>query len=103
MKVAAFCDRDTAMGLRLAGIKDIFIPQDNVQKNWQEISEKDNLGIILITEKISKILAKDLREFRLRKNIPIIVEIPDKSGHQTDHIDYISYLIKKAVGVEVEK
>ena len=34
---------------------------------------------------------------------PIIVEIPDKKGRIKDHVDYISRLIKKAVGVEVEK
>ena len=103
MKIAAFCDKDTAVGLRLAGVGEIYVPDDNMQNIWHEISEKDDIGIIIITEKISELLEKDLREFRLRKNIPIIVEIPDKSGHQTDHIDYISYLIKKAVGVEVEK
>jgi hypothetical protein len=31
------------------------------------------------------------------------VEIPDKQGRKSDHIDYISYLIKKAVGMEIKR
>ena len=54
-------------------------------------------------EKIAKELGKYLIDFRIRNTIPIIVEIPDKKGHQKDHIDYVSTLIKKAVGIEVNK
>jgi hypothetical protein len=31
------------------------------------------------------------------------VEIPDKKGHMKDHMDFVSLLIKKAVGIEMNK
>ena len=103
MKLAAICDKDTAVGLKLAGIKEMYIPEGNTEKIWNEISEKEDIGIIFITEKIADELKRDLKDFRTRNNIPIIIEIPDKSGRKKDHIDFVSQLIKKAVGVEVNK
>lgn len=103
MKIAAFCDNDTSVGLRLAGIKDLFISNDNNYELWKQIKEREDIGILFITEQISEDLKKYLKDFRLRNNIPIIVEIPDKKGKIKDHENFISHLIKKAVGIEVKK
>ena len=103
MKLAALCDRDTAVGFRISGIKDTFIPEGNALQLFNQITERDDIGILFITEKIVEELDKHLKEFRIRNNIPIIVEIPDKKGRIKDHVDFVSHLIKKAVGIEVVK
>jgi len=103
MKIVALCDQDTAVGLRLAGITTAYVVEKNAQKLWTEIVENHDIGIVLITESIIESLGRELKEFRLKRNIPIILEIPDKTGRKADHIDYVSQLIKKAVGVEVSK
>jgi V/A-type H+-transporting ATPase subunit F len=103
MKIASLCDNDTAVGLRLAGVKELFIPDGNEKELWFKVSERDDIGILLITEKIVEELDKYLKDFRIRNNIPIIIEIPDKKGRITGHVDFVSHLIKKAVGIEVNK
>ena len=103
MRLAALCDNDTAVGMRLAGVNDLFIPNDNTLDVWNKITERDDIGILFMTEKIAEDLGKYLKEFRIRNNIPIIVEIPDKKGRISDHVDFVSHLIKKAVGNEVKK
>ena len=103
MKLAALCDKDTAVGLRLAGIKDTYVSEGNSSIVWNEVSSKDDIGILFVTEKIAEDLGRELKDFRLRNTIPIVIEIPDKSGRKKDHVDYVSQLIKKAVGVEVAK
>jgi V/A-type H+-transporting ATPase subunit F len=103
MKLAAFCDKDTAVGMRLAGIYELFIPDKNILDIWNQIKEREDIGILFLTEKIATDLDKYLREFRIRNNIPIIVEIPDKKGRMKDHVDFVSHLIKKAVGIEIKK
>jgi len=103
MKIAAFCDHDTATGFRLAGVKDIFILDGNEKEIWNKIIERNDIGILLISEQISQNLDKYIRDYRFAKNIPIILEIPDKKGQIKDHIDFISYLTKKAVGVEINR
>ena len=102
MKLAALCDNDTAVGFRLAGVKDLFIPNGNIRDLWNQISERDDIGILFVTEQVAEDLGKYLKDFRIRNNIPIIVEIPDKKGRKKDHVDFVSHLIKKAVGIEVK-
>ena len=102
MKLSALVDKDTAIGLRLSGLKDIYIAEEDASKKWDEIIKRDDIGIIIITEKIAEEIKNRLYTFRMKKTIPIIVEIPDKYGKIT-HIDYISNLIKKAVGIEIIK
>jgi V/A-type H+-transporting ATPase subunit F len=103
MKLAALCDKDTAVGFRLSGIKDTFTPDENTLQLFSEITNRDDIGILFITEKIVQDLNKHLKDFRVRNNIPIIVEIPDKKGRIKEHVDFVSHLIKKAVGIEVVK
>lgn len=103
MKLAAICDRDTAVGLRLAGVQELFIPKSNTKEIWDKILERGDIGILFITEKFSEDLGKYLKEYRIRNSIPIVVEIPDKKGRIKDHVDFVSYVIKKAIGIEVIK
>lgn len=103
MKLIGICDKDTAVGLRLAGVKDLYIPNGNLINIWNEISDRNDIGVIFITERIVEDIYDRLYDYRLRNILPIIVEIPDKKGRRRDHLDYISNLIKKAVGVEVIK
>jgi V/A-type H+/Na+-transporting ATPase subunit F len=103
MKLAGLCDKDTATGLRLAGVKELFIADKNELSLWNNIKEKDDIGILFITEEIVKTLGNHLKDYRLINNIPIVIEIPDKKGRKKDHIDFVSHLIKKAVGIEIDK
>ena len=103
MKLAAFCDNNTAIGMRLAGVGELFIPNGKPLEIWNKIIEREDIGILFITEKIAEELGGHLKEFRIRNNIPIIVEIPDKKGRIIDHVDFVTHLIKKAIGIEVKR
>ena len=103
MKLAALCDPDTAVGLRLAGIHELFIPRENPLTMLDEITQRSDIGVVFITEHIAHDISKHLKEFRLQYDIPIIVEIPDKTGHVEGHVDFVSHLIKKAVGIDISK
>lgn len=104
MKIVALVDKDTAVGLKIAGIKNVYIPKDGNEKTlWFEITENHDIGIIFLTEAIVEKISKEVHDYRLRNTVPVIVEIPDKKGRKKDHEDYISLLIKKAVGLHFDK
>ena len=103
MKIVGICDNDTAIGLRLTGVEDLYIPNGDAVKIWNEISDRTDIGVVFITEKIAEKIGKRLIDYRIRNILPIIVGIPDKKGRRIDHMDYVSHLIKKAVGVEISK
>ncbi|MEA2055429.1 MAG: V-type ATP synthase subunit F [Candidatus Thermoplasmatota archaeon] len=102
MKIAGICDQDTATGLRLAGVKELHVSNDDAVKLWNHLTDRDDIGIVILTEKIAEDLGQHLHDYRLRNSIPIILEIPDKKGRDKDHIDFVSHLIKKAVGIEIK-
>ena len=102
MKIAGICDQDTATGLRLAGVKELHVPNGDAVKIWNHLTDRNDIGIVIVTEKIAEDLGAQLHDYRLRNNVPIILEIPDKKGRSEDHIDFVSHLIKKAVGIEVK-
>ena len=108
MKIIGLCDKETSIGLRLAGITDVRVPDEIADKTvislWNEIEDNyTDIGLLFITEHFAEIIGKRLTEFRVRNLIPIIIEIPDKKGRKSDHIDYVTFLIKKAVGMEIKK
>ena len=103
MKIAAICDKDTAMGLRLAGIQTININPSNILSLLEDMTKDNDVGVIFITEDLAEQFKRDLKDYRMAHYIPIIVEIPDRTGHKKDHIDFVSHLIKRAVGIDVSK
>ena len=103
MKLIGLCDRDTAIALRLAGLHEVYVPEDDALSLWNSITERSDVGIVFITEDLVEALGKHLKEYRIRETLPIVIELPDKKGRKKDHVDFISHLIKKAVGVEVNK
>jgi len=103
MKIAGICNKDTAVGLRFAGVQELYVPDEDAVNIWKELSERDDIGVVFVTEKIAEDISRELNEYRLRNTLPIVVEIPDKKGRRKDHMDYVSQLIKKAVGIEISK
>jgi V/A-type H+-transporting ATPase subunit F len=102
VKLAAICDKDTAVGLRLAGIHELFIPEKPLRA-LDEIKKRKDIGVLFITEEIAELLGKELTEFRLRYELPLIVEIPDKKGRLEKHLDFVSHLTKRAVGIDIKR
>ena len=104
MKLAALCDSETAIGLRFAGVHDLYLTQqETVHAMFQELIKRTDVGIVIITEKIAQDLGNTLKDFRIHQKQPIFVEIPDKKGKLEDHVDIVSHLIKRAVGIDVSK
>lgn len=105
MEIALIGDKHTVYGFRLAGLRKTFL----IKEISQEIREilkglfSDNIGLILITEKIAEEIRDTLKEMdRFRKGImPIILEIPDSGGPLISKVDPMRGLIKRTVGFEI--
>jgi V/A-type H+-transporting ATPase subunit F len=106
MQIIALCDNDTAIGLRLAGLTTIYTPDESrsLRSIWNDIEDNPrDIGLIIITETYAEEIGKQLKDYRIRNVLPIIIEIPDKTGRKSDHVDYVSHLIKKAVGMNITR
>ncbi len=106
--IAVIGDRETAIGFRLAGVRDTYeVEHDGVEVvRLLDKLVRDGATIILITERLaaeSHVRAR-IREINgtKREVTPIIIEIPDKKGPTGEGAAEIELLIRRAVGVALK-
>jgi V/A-type H+-transporting ATPase subunit F len=103
MKIAVVADEDTVTGLKLAGVNETFIinSPEEAESKIRSLSDRADIGLIIITEQIGVKIRKLISDI-IKKGIPIILEIPDKTGPLKGVEDPIRELVKKAVGVDIK-
>jgi V/A-type H+-transporting ATPase subunit F len=102
--VAVIGDIDTVTGFKLGGVsRGIDVKTDEDAKNAFDELMDEKISIIIITEKI----ADNIREYIDKKIgsevLPMVIEIPDKSGSSDMDVDPMNELIKRVIGVEMVK
>ncbi len=104
MRIGVVGDSTTVRGFRLAGVKDAYEVEEagRAAEVLRELLKDENVGLIIITEKIANKIREDVERLARERLIPIIVEIPDKRGAIEKRVDPIKELVKRAVGVEIK-
>jgi len=101
MKIAVIGDEDTAALFKFAGAGKIIVGDEDIEKKFDEVVEDGEVAILIITERMADKIARKIEKIKLQRELPIIVEIPDKRGKVEGREDSVEKLIKRAVGVEV--
>ncbi len=103
-QIAVMADQDTVTGFRLGGVKKGYPVQnmEEADKTLRKLVKKD-FSIIIITEKIGDELRSTIDKFTKASALPMIIEIPDKTGSIRRESDPMSELIKRVIGVEMVK
>ncbi len=102
MKIAVLGDRDTALGFRLAGVHEVHsfdttpLEIKRLKNKIDELIEREDIGIILITEGLAqRIEIPDV-------TFPIILQVPDRSGTNYGE-ESIKEIVRRAIGVELKR
>lgn len=102
MKMYLISDNiDTLTGMRLAGVEGVVAHGHKDAKAAVEKALSDNdLGILLITEKVSLEIPDIVDDIKLNRHRPLVVEIPDRhgSGRQPN---FITNYINEAIGIKI--
>ncbi len=94
-------DEDTVLGFSLAGIEGKAVnDRKEAEEVLSDIINKKNIGIIIITERISNLIREKIEHYTYTLNFPLIVEIPDRKGPLEDRPG-INDIIKSAVGINL--
>ncbi len=103
-QVAIMADADTVTGFRLGGIKAGY-PVSNMEEADKTLKKlvKQDFSIIIITEKIGDGIRETIDKFTKTSALPMIIEVPDKSGSIRKESDPMRELIKRVIGVEMVK
>ncbi len=102
--IAIMADPDTVTGFMLGGIKAGFPVHDEEEaRTTLKQLVDDDYSIIITTEKIGDELREDITKYTESKALPMIIEVPDKSGSHKRESDPMNELIKRVIGVEMVK
>ena len=102
-KIALVADKNTVACFKLAGLKDVYPVKnaEEAEKNVRELSEKTDITVLLITERLIDQIDAVIENITERK-YPLIVPIPDMGDPVTMKTDLIIKLIRSKVGIEVK-
>ena len=92
-------NRDTWVGMRLAGINGIIIHEkDELLEALNAARKDEEIGLIIMTEKIVDL--DEIMEFKLKVARPLIIEIPDRHGTMRSENAITNY-IRESVGIRI--
>ena len=102
--VAIIGDIDTVTGFKLGGVKrGIIVTNDDEAKDALDELLNEEISIIIITQKIADNIREHINKRLGSDVLPMVIEIPDKSGSSEGGADQMAALIKRVIGVEMVK
>jgi V/A-type H+-transporting ATPase subunit F len=92
---------DTYTGMRLAGVDGVVVHSKADLKSQLDLVVADKtIGIVLITEKLSREFPEIIDDIKLNRRLPLIVEIPDRHGTGRKP-DFITSYVNEAIGLKL--
>jgi V/A-type H+-transporting ATPase subunit F len=102
MKVFMLSDNThTLTGMRLSGVEGVVVHErEDILKELAKVKEKQEIGILLITELLAERVQLELNKMKLSQKLPIIVEIPDRHGTRRP-ADFLTRYIRESIGLKI--
>jgi V/A-type H+-transporting ATPase subunit F len=102
MKMYLISDNvDTLTGMRLAGVDGVVVHErEELRESLQTAMADPTVGIILLTEKFGREFPDLIREMKLERKMPLLVEIPDRHGTGRKK-DFITSYVNEAIGLRL--
>ncbi|MCX7841820.1 MAG: V-type ATP synthase subunit F [Clostridia bacterium] len=102
MKMFLISDNiDTQTGMRLAGIEGVVVHEEHeVREALENALGMKTTAVILITEKLARLIPDYIKHVKLNVKYPLIVEIPDRHGTSRP-ADSITRYIKESIGLKI--
>lgn len=90
---------DTLTGMRLAGVLGAVVhDREALEKCLEKVRSDREIGIVLVTEKISDMAPDLIREMKQAHELPLLVVIPDRHGSARGE-DSITAYVKETIGI----
>ena len=102
MKMYLISDNiDTQTGMRLAGVDGVVVHEREELRTALETALADKeIGILLLTEKFGREFPDLIDEIKLGREMPLLIEIPDRHGTGRKK-DFITSYVNEAIGLKL--
>ena len=102
MKMYLISDNvDTYTGMRLAGVDGVVVHErGELYEALQNVIKDKEVGIVLLTEKFGREFPEIVDDMKLKRKMPLLVEIPDRHGTGRKK-DFITSYVNEAIGLKL--
>ena len=102
MKMYLISDNvDTLTGMRLAGVDGVVVHEKEELHQALETAMNDtSIGIVLLTEKFGREFPELIDEIKLERQMPLLIEIPDRHGTGRKK-NFITSYVNEAIGLKL--
>ena len=92
---------DTLTGMRLAGVDGVVVHEKEELRSAIETAMEDpDGGIVLLTERFGREFPELIDEIKLKRTMPLLIEIPDRHGTGRKK-DFITSYVNEAIGLKL--
>jgi vacuolar-type H+-ATPase subunit F/Vma7 len=79
MKIACVGDRQSLLGMGLAGVKRLIVVEEgeDAGEKIRELSSADEYGLVLVTSNVYRQAEETVRELEAAAPLPVFLEIPE--------------------------
>ena len=92
---------DTYTGMRLAGVDGVVVHErGELYEALQNVIKDKEVGIVLLTEKFVREFPEIIDDIKLKRKMPLLVEIPDRHGTGRKK-DFITSYVNEAIGLKL--
>jgi V/A-type H+/Na+-transporting ATPase subunit F len=101
MKVQVIGNADAVLGFSLVGIGgQVATSAAEVNQALDEVLSARDVGIVLVTEDVARLIVPRMDQLKLRSTVPLIVEIPGPEGVRSDQPS-LSEVVRRAIGIKI--
>lgn len=102
MKMYLISDNvDTYTGMRLAGVDGVVVHErGELYEALQNVIKDKEVGIVLLTEKFGREFPEIIDDIKLKRKMPLLVEIPVRHGTGRKK-DFITSYVNEAIGLKL--
>jgi len=84
-----------------AGVDGVVVHErDELREALEKTLTDKSIGIVLLTEKFGQEFPEILDQFRLERQMPLLIEIPDRHGTGRKK-DFITSYVTEAIGLKL--
>jgi vacuolar-type H+-ATPase subunit F/Vma7 len=92
---------EVVIGFRFVGVPGTAVTTvDQAREAFRSVTTSGNVMVLVLTEQVSTLIPREVMEWQLRGDYPLIVEIPGIEGHLENRTSLIDS-IREAVGLHV--
>lgn len=101
MRIIVIGNQKAVLGFSLVGVEgQVVVSAGDVSRTLDEVMAMKDVGIILVTQDVARLIQQKMDQLKLRSTIPLVIEVPGPKGPPPDEPD-LGEIVLRAIGIRI--